>query len=63
MTNSRYNTRANYERLYGWLLKARQRTTNINNLSDYHLLCAINKELMRFDLIPFDSEELEMELH
>lgn len=62
METSKYHTRKGYEKLLERLLKEGNRVTNINHLSDYHLLFAINRELMRFDLIPFTAEELEMEL-
>lgn len=63
METSKYHTRKGYEDLYERLLNERKMATlNINNLSDYHLLCAINIELIRFNLIPFTEDELEMEL-
>lgn len=59
--STKYHTRSSYEQLYGWLIGTQNAWCK--NLSDYQLLNAINKELIRNDCIPFDCEELEMELH
>ncbi len=61
----RYQTRKGYEQLYFHLLKERRASFkgDIKNVSDFHLLCSINRELCKQNCLMMDAEELEMELH
>jgi hypothetical protein len=62
---SKYHTRKGYEQLYKYLLYARDALSkyDVSKVSDFHLLCAINRELREQNCILMNSEELEMELH
>lgn len=58
-----YNLRCNYEQLVVKLsLIASEKVKNLKYLSDYQLLCRLNELLMKLNLIPFTTEELEIDL-
>lgn len=58
-----YNLRSNYEQLViKLLLIANEKVKNLKYLSDYQLLCMLNKLLIKLNLIPLTIEELEMDL-
>lgn len=65
MKTNHYHTREAYERLYFNLLKERAipANKNIGHLSDFHLLCAINRELCEQNCIQLTPDELELELY
>jgi hypothetical protein len=58
-----YNLRSNYEQLVvKLLLIANEKVKNLKYLSDYQLLCMLNELLIKLNLIPLTTEELEMDL-
>jgi len=59
MTTSRYHTREGYESFY-WRLQGGHPSRL--SWTDFQLLSEINKLLIKNDCVPFDIEELEMEL-
>lgn len=65
---SKYQKRADYEALYRKLYsEGKSEGTKVHNilsrLSDYQLLNLMNHELERLGCLPYNAEELEMELH
>ena len=67
MITKSYNTRANYERLYGWLLKSNENrmaiNVNIKELNDKDLLRLINYFLIFSGCMPMSKSELSQQLH
>lgn len=58
-----YHLRSNYEQLVvKLLLIANEKVKNLKYLSDYQLLCMLNELLIKLNLIPLTTEELEMDL-
>lgn len=61
-----YHTRQGYEDLLVVLSKhagtAVPLTSSIRKLTDYQLLCMLNLQLIKLDLVPLDEDELKMEL-
>jgi hypothetical protein len=63
MDSNKYHLRLNYENQVVKLsLIANERVKNLKYLSDYQLLCRLNELLIKLNLIPFTTEELELDL-
>ena len=62
---SKYHIREMYEDMYLRLTKEQNMVPhrNVQSLSDYNLLRAINKQLIDLNCIPLEGEEFEIELH
>ena len=58
-----YYLRSNYEsQVVKLSLIANEKVRNLKYLSDYQLLCMLNDLLIKLNLIPFTTEELEIDL-
>ena len=58
-----YHLRSNYEsQVVKLSLIANEKIRNLKYLSDYQLLCMLNGLLIKLNLIPFTTEELEIDL-
>jgi hypothetical protein len=63
MDSNKYHLRLNYENQVVKLsLIANEKVKNLKYLSDYQLLCRLNELLIKLNLIPFTTEELEIDL-
>jgi hypothetical protein len=63
MDSNKYHLRLNYENQVVKLsLIANEKVKNLKYLSDYQLLCRLNELLIKLNLIPFTTEELELDL-
>lgn len=61
---NKFYTRRGHEELYARLQKERGfARLNVNGMSDYKLLSAINELLIHFGAVPMTTDELEMDLN
>jgi hypothetical protein len=62
---SKYHTRKGYEELFLRLCKESKdkKEYNLNLFSDYMLLSAIDRKLLRLNCVSFSEQELRCKLH
>lgn len=61
---NKYHTRNGYEQLFLKLCKESKdkKEYNLNLFSDFMLLSAIDRKLLRFNCVPFSEQELRRKL-